>query len=98
MWLAMAEAPALVPGPDGRAQLVYAGGNFESAYATGYALCPIPLGACERTSDTPWLDAPSNSGGLDVAIAADGTIEGLHHAGPVSLREPYALPMGWELE
>ena len=93
------EAPALVPGPDGRLHLLYAGGNFESAYATGYALCPPTPGACERTSDEPWLAAsPPNPGGLDVAIAADGAPLGLHHAGPVSLREPYVLPLAWTPE
>ncbi len=95
--LGTVEAPALVPGPDGRLHLLYSGGNFESAYATGYAICPRDLGTCERVGDRPWLEnTPPNPGGLDVARDEDGTLHGIHHGGPVSLREPYLVPLSWQ--
>lgn len=93
------EAPSLNVGPDERLHLLYSGGNFESAYATGYAICPADLGPCVRTSDAPWLSgSPANPGGLDVAIDAGGAWLGLHHGGPVSLREPYVVPLTWTPE
>lgn len=96
------EAPSLIGGGDGNWHLFYSGGNFESSYGIGHAICGThPLSACTRTkTDGPWAgsgwNGTVNPGGADLIPVYWGVYAGMFHSGtPASGRQPWSGYLSW---